>query len=236
MKVKYVSVFLVLVLVFSGCSDDDDKDYSPPVIEDNFDVSLHNWVVDFADYPTQEGDSLLYDLKHGQEFLPEPLDQTKKALMISGINHSDDLFMFMKKKITGLKPGTTYEATFDIEFASNAPSESFGVGGAPGESVTLGIGLTKEEPVKVKDQEEGYYRMNIKKIQQSQDGEEMKIIGNVGNGSDESVYKMVKHNGTFKAASDDKGEIWVIIGTDSGFEYRTTLYYTKIGITFAEVK
>jgi len=234
MKAKYLSLFLSLTMFFIACNDDDDKAYSPPVIDDNFEVSLHNWAVDFADYPTVEGDSLLYQLKHEQAFLPEPLDQKKKALMISGINHSDDLFMFMKKKITGLKPGTTYEATFDIEFASDAPSNAFGVGGAPGEAVTVGVGLTEEEPVKVDDQE-GYYRMNIKKIQQSQDGEEMKIIGNVGNGTDETIYKLVQRNGTFKAKSDSKGEIWAIIGTDSGFEARTTLYYTYIKITFTEI-
>lgn len=233
MKTTTFSFLLLLTMFFYAC-DDDDKDYSPPVIDDNFDVSLHNWIVDFADYPTVEGDSMLYQLKHEHAFLPEPLDKEKKALLISGINHSDDLFMFLKKKISGFKPDVTYEATFDIEFASDAPSNAMGVGGSPGESVYVGVGLTKDEPVKV-DNQEGYYRMNIKKIEQSQDGEDMKVIGNVANGTDESVYKLVKRNGTFKAKAGSNGELWAIVGTESGFEALTTLYYTNIKITFTEV-
>lgn len=90
------------------------------------------------------------------------------------------------------------------------------------------------KPIKV-DDNDGYYRMNIKKINQANDGEEMKIIGNVANGTDRNEFVLIKRSGTFSGRTDDKGEVWVIIGTDSGFEATTTLYYTHIKVTFTPV-
>ena len=81
MKTNTVSFLLLLTMFLYGC-DDVDKDYTVPVFDDSFEVSLHNWIVDFADYPTVEGDSLFYELKHGHAFLPEPLDKEKKALLV----------------------------------------------------------------------------------------------------------------------------------------------------------
>ena len=40
----------------------------------------------------------------------------------------------------------------------------------------------------------------------------------------------------FNGKTDAKGEVWVIIGTDSGYEAETTLYYTSIKATFSETK
>ncbi|MCD4693477.1 MAG: T9SS type A sorting domain-containing protein, partial [Calditrichales bacterium] len=36
----------------------------------------------------------------------------------------------------------------------------------------------------------------------------------------------------FPITTDAGGEVWLIIGTDSGFEATTTLYYNKIDVTF----
>jgi hypothetical protein len=39
---------------------------------------------------------------------------------------------------------------------------------------------------------------------------------------------------SFRVTSDADGSIWVIIGSDSGFEGATTLYYDAIEIRFVE--
>ncbi|MBP1927737.1 hypothetical protein J2741_000284 [Methanolinea mesophila] len=38
----------------------------------------------------------------------------------------------------------------------------------------------------------------------------------------------------FPVTSDNDGRIWVIIGTDSGFEGPTTVYYDTVEITLRE--
>jgi hypothetical protein len=241
MNTKYLFLVLVQMMLISACTDDESQTVEKEPVEEvpesvtvdyDFNASLHEWTADFADYPIT--DSVFFELKHGHEPLPAPLNQTQKGLMISGNNHSDNLFMFAKKKITGLHPNLEYEAAFEIAFASNAPSDWMGIGGAPGESVCLGIGVTTAEPLKVKD-ESNYYRMNIKKIEQAQDGEDMIIIGNVGTGKDTDEYTLLERTGSFTGKSDKNGELWVIAGTDSGFEGVTTLYYTHIKITFTPV-
>lgn len=52
---------------------------------------------------------------------------------------------------------------FSIEFASNVPTNAVGIGGAPGEGVTMKAGATLEEPVAIIEQEgtNRYYRINI---------------------------------------------------------------------------
>ena len=107
-------------------------------------------------------------------YLPSPLDTTKKGVRISGSNHSDDLFMYLTKKVNMQRPDQLYKGTFEVQFATNAAEESVGVGGSPAHSVYMGIGLASIEPKKVLDSTDGHYRMNISKISQSQDGEDMK--------------------------------------------------------------
>jgi hypothetical protein len=158
--------------------------------------------------------------------------------MLSGNNGSDDLFMFIKKKLTGIKPNTVYNVLFNIQLASNAPTGAVGIGGAPGESVILKAGVTLSEPLKILD-DDLYYRMNIDKGNQLEAGEDMMIIGNIGVAPNTTQYTTIFRNNNsgspFQFTSDHSGEAWIIVGTDSGFEGKTTLYYTRIDILFNEV-
>lgn len=232
MKKLVLSIFAA-ELLFS-CKDDKNNTNPQLSLNDTFEKSAEGWVGDFADYPV--GQETFYELKFSHEKLPLPLDTLKKAIRISGNNHSDDLFMFMKKKVSGLKPNQAYAASFEVSFASNAAKNQMGVGGAPGESVYFGIGMTSIEPKKVVDSVSKHYTMNIKKMQQAGSGDDMKVIGNVANGTDSNKYVVVKRTGEFIGKSDAKGEMWLIVGTDSGFEATTTLYYTGVKAVFTEVK
>ena len=167
--------------------------------------------------------------------MPPPLDENEPAYRISGMNRSDDLFMYFTKRVDGLRPSTLYNATFTLHIASDARSGGVGAGGAPGESVGIGVGLTIEEPVSEPD-ENNFYQMNIGKIQQCcTDGSDMVVIGDVANGTDEYVYTLIERAGSFSAMTDDQGVLWLIVGTDSGFEGRTTLYYSSIEVTLEAI-
>jgi len=199
----------------------------------DFSESDHGWSGDFADYPV--GDSVAYGLYFGHDLLPANLGG-KKALKMSGTNYSDDLFMFLKKKIGGLEPFTAYEVAFQIKFATNAGKDNLGVGGSPGESVYLKAGAAPIEPVKLAVN--GYYQMNIDKGNQLSGGQHMVLIGNVATPTPTYDYSVVERNNgaSFTATTNANGELWLVVGTDSGFEGTTTLYYTSITIllTLAE--
>jgi hypothetical protein len=100
------------------------------------------------------------------------------------------------------------------------------------------VGASLVEPEKELDLD-GMYRLNIDKGNQQQDGQDMMTIGHVGvSPNTEQFTYVVRNNNSgspFLITTDDDGEVWLIIGTDSGFEGVTTIYYTHIDILFNEV-
>lgn len=215
---------------FAGCEMGPEK-HDLLIISHFYDFadSDHGWKGDFSDYPV--GDSIAYGLCFRHDVLPANLGGGK-GLMLSGTNYSDDLFMFIKKRVTGLIPSREYQVGFQLKFASNAPTGLVGVGGSPGESVYLKAGASNIEPLKMI--KNGYYQMNIDKGNQLSGGKNMVLVGNVASQSSSHDYSLVERNNgaSFTVTSDANGELWLIVGTDSGFEGTTTLYYTGISVLF----
>lgn len=140
-----------------------------------------------------------------------------------------DLFMYMMKKISGLDVTQPYEVAFDIDLASNYATNSVGIGGSPGASVFLKAGVSSEEPLKVL--KGNYYEVTIDKGNQAQEGEEMLVLGHVGAGQDVNYYRVIRRDNLqnpIEVKPDAEGNLWLCVGTDSGFEGKTILYYDKI--------
>jgi hypothetical protein len=193
----------------------------------DFNSGTYGWTAGFSDYPAENAET--YQLESGLRALPG--DASRKGFYLSGINRSDDLFMYMKNQFSGLEPSTKYYARVRLTFLSNAGVACAGVGGAPGESVYLKFGYGDKEP-----KQEGYY-LNLDKGQQSQSGTQAKVIGNVaaqGAACDGSRFaeKTVQTTSSERVPvyADGQGRVWVFIGTDSGYEGLTSLYYKNIEI------
>lgn len=238
MKVCGKLILAILLLGLAGCDLSADQN-GILVFSYSFDFSQsqNDWEVDFTDFPSGNDDSLFYELQYAYTDRPANLGENLKSMMVSGNNHSDDLFMFMKKKITDLNPNTDYTIVFDVELASNAPRGAAGVGGSPGESVFLKGGAIGTEPKKVI--EANRYTLNVDKGNQSVPGENTVVLGNIAVDYDTKDYTLITRNNAstyntpFIAKSNSKGEMWLIVGTESGFEGTTTLYYTKINVVFS---
>ena len=230
-------IVLVCIVLLFGCSlSDDDQGISVFSVSFDFSQSEEGWKADFTDLPSKEEDSSFYELKYGYTDLPANLG-SKKAIMLSGNNHSDDLFMFIKRRVSGLIPNTSYTLVFDVEFASNAPKGSVGIGGSPGESVYLKAGASEIEPVK--NVQGDQYVLNIDKGNQSAPGSNAIVLGDIAIPSTVAEYALITRNNSspsaepFIAKSNAGGDIWLLIGTDSGYEGTTTVYYTKIMVLFS---
>ena len=233
-KVGFVAM---LVVVLASC------DYSADeggilVFTQTFDFSKEqgDWLVEFSDFPASPADSVDYELATAYTDRPANLGANLKSIMISGNNHSDDLFMFMKRKITGLSPNTDYSIVFDIELASNAPKGGAGIGGAPGESVFLKAGAIGMEPKTVIDNNQNV--LNIDKGNQANPGESTVTLGNIALTTYTEQYALITRTNSgsqapFVARANSKGELWLIVGTDSGFEGVTTVYYTRVNVIFS---
>jgi len=173
-------------------------------------------------------DPALYNLTADHRNLPAELGGGK-GLFISGTNHSDDLWMFWKKKLTGLLPNTEYQVVLDVEMASSVPPGQVGIGGSPGEGVYVKAGASRSEPVAVVDSQ-GWWRMNIDKGNQSTSGADASVLGHIsktGNGTNgyQYIYRNNRNTKQSVTTSAD-GSLWIFFGTDSGFEGTTSLYYT----------
>jgi len=212
---------------------------APVVVSYDFRNGSSGWQAGFADYPAIDEEA--FELVAEIAPIPPETGLFGASYVLSGNNLSDDLFMFLKRGLgpeDGIRPGFTYVATFTLRFASNAPSGCPGIGGAPGESVFLKAGAGPAEPLTFVDSA-GDVRMTVDKGNQSEDGPAAANVGNIANGlpCDEvdpgnPPFVSITRSLTdpFPATADANGRIWLLIGTDSGFEGRTTLYYQRITV------
>lgn len=232
----YVPTAILAIGVLAAC-DGTTVEPTQRTIDLDFTSSRHGWTARFADYAVGRAEDM--ELRSGHEALPQGVARTGRGLFIAGTNLSDDLFMFWKGRGDGLAPNTRYRVDVEVEFATEAPSGCAGIGGAPGEAVYVKVGATTVEPERRVEQVGGrdYYRLNIDKSNQSSSGEDAVVIGNVGNnksGCTNPVWEM-KTLGTdqpLEVTTGSDGSAWLMVGTDSGFEGRTRLYYTRYRATF----
>jgi len=202
----------------------------------NFAEGPQNWISLFTNYHV--GDEEWVEIESDYRSLPAPLDTARKALFITGHNHPDDLNMYFKRRLGGLQPNLTYRIEFEVEFATNVPAGCAGIGGPPGEGVTVHADASRYEPEQVVDESvpPPYYRLNLVTDSSDQWYENTKLgdITNSRSSEDEWVFelKTLKGDPSYPMVrTDQEGRLWVIVGTRSGFEGITSLYYAKIVIT-----
>jgi hypothetical protein len=215
-------------------------------LEFDFRQGAEGWEAGFAEYATEMEDMML---EAEIRSLPSELGINGTGYYVQGMNHSDDLFVFLKRRLgpdDGVVPGQEYRVMFTIVFASNAPSGAMGIGGAPGESVFLKAGASTVEPEVYLDPDTSYYVINVDKGSgNSGNGTAASVNGNLANGlsADEidmenppyvSLKRQREHEYTVTASPD--GELWLLVGTDSGFEGLTGIYYQSIVVTLIPVR
>ena len=100
-------------------------------------------------------------------------------------------------------------------------------------------GASNIEPTTVIDAS-GHSRMNIDKGNQSRSGTQMVVIGDVAHpdvSANEFRIKALDNSGSpVTVVADAAGTAWLIVGTDSGFEGLTRLYYDRITYTLTPVE
>lgn len=223
---KLISLVFILLFVSIACEKNENLSRS-------FDFTFKNdnegWQSFFSDYP--QGSEALYELTFEYTSLPAPLDTSVPAIMISGINHSDDLLSLIYRKFDGLQPNKKYAVTFEVTLASNVPDNSIGIGGAP--DLAFGVGGISYETSNSVDLD-GWHRPNFtSRLQSRESNDTLVMTGTIGAGEDVIEYTLIHRNNKnnpVMVTANNKGELWLMMGTDSGFEGTTTLYYSLIRI------
>lgn len=233
MKVRRIPILFALATIFWGCNLDDGGNTDLLIFTGDYDFNeeRYGWAAGFADYPSSPEDSAQFELKSAYT---EPIASklTKRSVMLSGKNVNKDLFMYIKKKVDGLKPNTDYTLTFSVELASDLNAATTVSGG----SLFLKAGATGSEPKSVIDA--GTYVMNIDKGNQGVAGEDMVLLGDIRSETYNAAYSMVTRTNTmsnsrYMARTNADGELWLIVGTDSSLEGTTKVFYTRVKVVFS---
>lgn len=222
---KNLSILIVISALILGCKDDEPEYFRE--ITYGFIDNLEGWTVKYSDYPV--GEEEFYELESGLAKLPAPLDTTLSAVMISGNNHSDDLFSYMYKPLTGLAPNTTYNVSFILNLATNVATGSFGAGGSP--DLSIGVGGLDTVPSSYVDEENMYRPAFDVELQSHRSNEVMQVVGTLGATDTTTVYTQIQRhnlNKPMKLKTDSSGTLYLMVGWDSGFEGITRIYIKTI--------
>ncbi len=224
-----------MFLVIVACEDSSrSTSPAPPSVIDikvNFNDGDEGWIAGFADYSDGTAPD---DLSWGSRDLPDPLSGS--GYYLAGNNYSDDLFIYTKKKFSGFSPDTRYQVDLEISIATDVPSGCMGAGGAPGESVWIFAGASGIEPQTVLESN-GDYRMNIDRGNQAESGNQALNMGDISTSvKDCSDWmfeaKNLKGSSRLEVVSDSKGDIWIMIGMDSGYEAFSKVYLVSASASF----
>jgi hypothetical protein len=161
----------------------------------------------------------------------------RNAYYIQSVNRPDDIFMYLKGVLSeadGLVPDKDYQLSFQIDFASNSRNCP-GVGGSES-SVWLKAGGSTLEPVPVL-QTNNYLSINVDKGHQQEGGKNLGLIGSIWNGqecAEKPRYILLRrdYEHPFPIRSSSSGaQLWFAVGTESGYESLTGVYYYSIKLT-----
>lgn len=223
---------LVVASLLGGCQTGSDSaaDDSSITLDFDFSKSSIGWTGGSSDYTA---DTAPVSVNIESATAPTPF--SGQTYLMTGVNRSDDLFLFAQKSFGGLRANQSYQAEFTVQFLTNTPSGCFGVGGAPGEAVTVKAGISPNPPKAVIDNT-GYYAMNIDKGDQTQSGSQAQALGNIANGREcdgSSVYvsKTLRSSAPLTFTTNADGMAWLMIGLDSGFEAGSTVYYQRVMVS-----
>lgn len=203
----------------------------PVTIVSSFAAGFDSWQASYSDYSL--GQEATIGFISGHERLPVPLE-ARSGVFLASDNRSDDVFMYLWRPVTGLAPNRRYRIDLTIAFATNAPPGCAGAGGAPGESVYIKAGASPRAPVN--EIASGKVTVNVDKGNQSQSGTEVVSIGDFAQEEPSATCTDAPYqnkalstgaSGPF-VTSDGAGRLWLVIGTDSGSEGHTRVYFLEV--------
>lgn len=208
-------------------------------IEHDFAQSRRGWRANLADtFGGTEVERVQF--RRGRRMVPSPVGGW--GYLLGGTNVTDDLFMFMHRRLTqrqGIKPDQRYRIRFEIDLASNASADCLGVGGSPA-SVFVKVGATTLAPTVTDPGPNDLRSVSFDKGNQSQGGRDASTAGTIDNGqpcTQPAEYAAVTLTHTHRPAvrADREGRLHLVIGFDSGFESRTEIYVTGLRITLTRL-
>jgi hypothetical protein len=191
--------------------------------DSTFESGLEEWLGDFAFVRTGTEPSVAFSVS--QEPLPEALKSKSHGLKLEGRNSGDSIFLFVKKKLTGLDPAKSYKVAYQIDLATNFPDTAAGAG----RIIFLKAGASGTEPKSIAGTNMSTVSIDNGALARS--GTQMRLLGNVANGLDSTAYRpIIRKNANVavhvKPAAN--GDIWLCVGINTTFKGNMKLFFDRI--------
>lgn len=223
MKTKSLMGIGLLVVSLLGCTAKGE----PKTWLFDFNQDYHGFDAIYADYHDDGNNYSTYEMVFDRTVIP---GTTNPGLRLQGHNRSDDLFMGIVKALDGLKPSTTYSVTVSFTLYTEAEAGTIGIGGSPADSVYVKAGVVNTQP-QVSEDGDGLWVLNIDKGQQSVGGATIPVVGTMAKPEGaEAGFVSKGFEVTITIKTNALGQLWLIIGSDSGFEGLTIYYLDDISL------
>lgn len=223
------AALLLTLLPASGCLSIPTEGTNDLFVEYRFAVPEPEWQSGFADFPASQESDVNFIGEYRNP--PAGLNLTGQAAYLSGMNISDDLFMYWTRPLTGLRENQLYDVTVAVDFISN-----YGQGCQVGNAVSVWIkaGLVPGAPARVLDND-NWVRLNVDKGQQASGSANVLVLGDIRNGqagcSATAPFALQRHVSATRALrvrASEEGSLWALLGTESGFEGAHEVYFTRL--------
>lgn len=241
-KLLMVMVLLSL-LTLSGCgsksdnkTNDKDTNNNPSALSFDYDFeqNMHGWTSGFSGI-SEHYLSKGYDMNftHGDYTY---MDTTNKGIYLAGNNLESNLFMYTMKKFgqsDGLSPLTKYAINLRFDAISTMPTH---IDDAPENQIYVKAGIVNvlPEPDLTADGNNNFYRVNLDKGDPATDGKDLSTLGSmaIGSGNDQ-IYGQKAFEKTFYVQTNNLGELWVVIGTDTSRDGSSSIYIDNVHVDFS---
>lgn len=231
-----------LLLMLSGCLNNDEVGNPLLVSTSVFAEDSEGWEAQFAEYEPGLEDSLQLSFTHDTIMATETIGEVT-AVVQSGYATNSDLFMFIKRQISGFKPSTSYQVVYTLELLAQLNEDFNGDLSDVNNGSFLKASVYTEEPdtLIVDDIENPGKKTvttNFEKGEDRTTGPNMALIGKLEysdiNETPQVLIGSSKQDDII-GTSDSEGKMWMMIGVDTNQPIYQSIYYSFIGIEFREL-
>lgn len=202
-------------------------------VDSNFqtgDAGEDGWIPGYAGYAAT-ADSSQLDTVAATALLPRGLDTTQYGFRILSRYSKGNMFSYLKKRVTGFKPGKSYRMTLQVDLASNYTADAV-VG-----KVAFKAGVSMDEPLT--KLVSGTYTFNLDKGTVAQPGKAVLLSGSIASTNSNALYYTLlsysNDSQPITVTANSNGELWFYAGTDSDYKDTTIFYFDRIIARFKEL-
>lgn len=236
---RYNFLFLLLLTGFSSCNINS-SDTPPTLVSlSSFESDLQNWTGEFAGYPLTKIENYKFKLERGK--FTTKIGQTYNAAVQTVYVDSGEVFTYLKNRIGGLEPNTSYNVVARIQVYVQLLQDYTGSDlNSTDKGCFLKTGLFTDEPMNDTIADSSvpggrYINTQFDIGHANSDGADVFFLNKINPvpvGGSPIVFQSMNIDTPIPITSDNDGYIWAVAGLETNLKLYFQAYYPVIEYTF----